>query len=82
MGGSWWGKPDSPRWARWKQAHGPSPCLLPAGGGGGGAPPAGLWLRLHVGLRPRTFPCPLLLHPRNVLELIEFFEEEDRLPGL
>lgn len=40
---------------------------------------AGLWLRLHVGLRkPQSFPCSSALHPRNVLELIEFFEEEDR----
>ena len=40
---------------------------------------AGLWLWLHAGLRkPQPFPCPSALHPRNVLELIEFFEEEDR----
>lgn len=40
---------------------------------------ARLWLWLPAGLRkPQPFPCPSALHPRNVLELIEFFEEEDR----
>lgn len=75
------GKPDSPRWARWKQAHGPGPMPPACRWRWRRCTPswAGLWLRLHAGLRkPQPFPCPSAPHPRNVLELIEFFEEEDR----
>lgn len=43
-------------------------------GGGGRAAPSGLGV--HRGLS-KSHSC-LAPHPRNVLELIEFFEEEDR----
>lgn len=58
------------------------PCLLPAGGGGGACPPllgrGAVAGHLRGPEEASTLPLPLLYHPRNVLELIEFFEEEDR----
>lgn len=61
--------------ARWKQAS--VPAFLWAGGASGQASP-GQGYQVQQPQEASLLVCFSTPHPRNVLELIEFFEEEDR----
>lgn len=68
---------NSSRLVRWKEACGPVPAFLWACGGGEGRPLLD-WACTRALLLSSLLSCPHPTRPRNVLELIEFFEEEDR----